>query len=87
MSDIEWTDEQLQEARIDKKKLKSLVRRLRRCSKDMSDLGLHLYGASGSGNLIHRSRPTHIDKPGFRSESDMGSIVARVGQGFDGGDW
>lgn len=84
---IEWTDEQLASAAIDKKKLASLVKRLRKCSADMRALGLYVYGASGSGNLVHNSRPTHIDRPGLSSTPDFGCVVARVGEGFDGGDW
>lgn len=83
---IKWSDDQLNSAGIDKKKLQSLVRRLSRCSKDMSEMGLHIYGASGSGNLVHESRPTH----GFvhnGMQPDQGSVVAFVGIGFDGGDW
>ncbi len=83
---IEWTDEQLKAAGIDKRKLQSLDRRLNQCAKDMRELGLHLYGAAGTGCLIHKSRPTHIDRPGGET-ADQGSIVASVGDGFDGGDW
>lgn len=83
---VNWTDKQLKEAGIDKRKLKSLVRRLRKCAEDMKELDLHVYGASGSGHLIHSSRPTH-----FRSilgvYADQESSVASLGQGFDGGDW
>jgi hypothetical protein len=83
---IYWDDEQLKEANIDKKRLTSLVRRLERCARDMREMGLHIYGASGSGNLIHKSRPTH--KTGRNRETaDFGSVVASVGLGFDGGDW
>jgi hypothetical protein len=84
---INWTDEQLEEAGIDKKKLKSLVRRLRKCSIDMRELDLHVYGASGSGHLIHTSRPTHVDQRGTNGIADQGSCVADLGEGFDGGDW
>jgi hypothetical protein len=86
---IEWSDEQLEAAGIDKKALQSLVRRLERCSKDMARMGLHLYGASGSGCLIHESRPTHIwtGRGSSGQKADQGSVVADVGLGFDGGDW
>lgn len=84
---INWTDEQLANAGIDKKKLTSLVRRLRQCAIDMESLGLHIYGASGSGHLIHHSRPTHIDDRASNGIADQGSCVADIGQGFDGGDW
>lgn len=84
---IAWDDEQLKEVGIDRKRLESLVRRLCKCSKDMQAMGLYIYGASGSGNLVHRSRPPHTDKPNGGSSSDFGSVVAYVGNGFDGGDW
>lgn len=81
--DIEWSDEQLAAAGIDKTKLIKLVRSLQACSKLMIEMDLHVYGASGSGCLIHSSRPTHKG----RGEADQGAVVARVGQNFDGGDW
>lgn len=84
---ILWTDEQLKQAGIPKRKLASLVKRLRKCSAEMAEMGLHVYGASGSGNLIHKSRPTHTDEIGGYGKPDTGSVVARVGNGFDGGDW
>lgn len=85
MSDgIEWTDEQLKEAKIHKGRLRSLARRLRKCSEDMQALGLEVYGASGTGHLVHHSRPTHT---GRECEPDFGSVVANIGFGFNGGDW
>jgi len=78
-----WEDEQLKEAGIDKRRLNKLVRMLGECSIIMRQLGLHLYGAAGSGHLIHTSRPTHDDN----CNADQGSPVASVGMGFDGGDW
>jgi hypothetical protein len=85
---IQWSDEQLAEVGIDKKRLVSLVRLLRRASKEMWELDLYIYGASGSGNLIHRSRPPHSDNGrGNRMKPDFGSVIANVGEGFDGGDW
>lgn len=81
---IEWDDDQLAAAGIDRKQLESLVRRLTRCGKDMQALGLHLYGASGHGCLIHSSRPAHGDT----GRADQGSVVATIYPGhFDGGDW
>ncbi len=84
---INWTPAQLKAARIPRRKLESLIRRLERCSRDMRELDMYIYGANGSGNLMHRSRPTHIDRPGFLGKPDMESPVAYVGEGFDGGDW
>lgn len=80
---IRWTDEQLKQAGISKKKLSSLVKKLVACSEEMQELGLFLYASDGSGYLIHRSRPEH-DKAG---KADFGAIVADVGYGFDGGGW
>lgn len=86
---LNWTDEQLDEAGLDKKKVSSLVRRLRQCSKEMAKMGLHVYGANGTGNLVHVSRPTHMDKGerGHLCLPDHGCVVADLGNGFDGGDW
>lgn len=86
--DLDWTDEQLTAAGIPKGRLVRLVRMLRKCSTEMKAMGLHVYGASGTGHLVHSSRPTHVDEPGRTSgKPDMGCSVATVGQGFDGGDW
>jgi hypothetical protein len=82
---IEWSDEQLDAAQIDPRKLASLVRRLERCGKDMAVMGLHMYGASGHGCLIHNTRPTHSQSG---SKADYGSPVAKIPFGhWDGGDW
>jgi hypothetical protein len=81
--DIRWTDEQLKAAGIDKRKLKKLLRLLREAGVLMNTMSLEVYGESGSGNLIHRSRPTH-DTSG---KADLGSVVANVGFGFNGGGW
>lgn len=84
---IEWTDDQLKAAGINKRKLKKVVRLLEESSALMWSMGLHVYGASGSGCLVHKSRPTHIDTPMGNSKADQGCVVARVGEGYDGGDW
>jgi hypothetical protein len=81
---INWTDEELESAGIDKSKLKSMVARFKRLSREMHEMGLHVYGQSGTGHLIHSSRPTHS---GRKCDADHGSSVAHIGQGFDGGDW
>jgi hypothetical protein len=84
---IEWDEDQLREAGIDEKRLKRLVRRLESCGQDMSAMGLQLYGhGSGSGTLIHDSRPTHSGENG--ETADRGSIVASIRHGsWSGGDW
>ena len=84
--DLEWDDEQLEEAGLDKKKVLSIARRLRKLSSEMSELGLSVYGMSGSGCLTHVSRSTHSQKDSYAEERDFGAIVAYVGSGFDGGD-
>lgn len=81
---IEWTDEQLAEAGIDKKRLKSIIRKLEAASAKMEGTGLHVYGESGFGHLVHRSRPEHF---GREREADFGAVIANVGPGFDGGGW
>jgi len=80
---MNWTDEELLHYGLDPAKVKSLVRRLRRISTEMKEMGLHIYGASGDGCLIHVDRPTH-SLPGV---ADYDSVIADLGEGFDGGDW
>lgn len=84
---IEWDDEQLEEVGLDKKKVESVVRRLNKLGREMESMGLAIYGASGTGCLVHDSRPTHMD--GTACESDYGSVIANLdGIGrWDGGDW
>lgn len=84
---LDWTDEQLTEAGLDKAKVLSLVRRLQRISKEIREMNLHIYGASGTGHLVHQSRPTHIVVLGGDLKPDFGCSIAHLGEGFDGGDW
>jgi hypothetical protein len=84
---IRWSDEQIAAAKIDPKRLARLVKKLKECSREMWDMDLYIYGASGYGNLMHRSRPPHRDEPGGRLVADHDSPVAKIGEGFDGGDW
>ena len=79
---LEWSDEQLEEAGLDKGKVESIARKLKKLSQEMEDLGLSVYG-NGTGHLIHVSHPTHDDN----EKADTGSIVAMLGRGFTGGDW
>ena len=82
--ELEWTDEQLEEAGLDKRKVLSIARRLSKLSEEMQALGLSVYGAgSGTGFLMHRSRPSHGDN----ATADRDSPIADVGTGFSGGDW
>jgi hypothetical protein len=81
---IKWTDEQLEAAGLDKKKVVKMVGQFRKLSKEMLKMGLYVYGASGTGNLIHNSRPTHN---GRAAEPDRESPIADLGYGYDGGDW
>lgn len=83
MDDINWDDDQLRAAGINKRKLVALVKRLRDCSRRLRELNLYVYGESGAGHLIHTSRPTHDT----HHDADLGSVVASVGFGFDGGGW
>lgn len=80
---IRWSNSQLREAGIKKSKLKSLVKRLLKCSEDMQEMGLEVYGSDGTGYLIHESRPDHADD----GSADLGAIVADVGPRFNGGGW
>jgi hypothetical protein len=83
---LNWTDEQLEEAGLDRKKVESIARRLSRLGREMQGMGLSIYGASGTGNLIHTSRPTHTEP---RQQPDFDAPVAFL-EGvstWDGGDW
>ena len=81
---IEWSDEQLEEAGIDRERLLKIIGHLKAASDLMWGTGLHVYGASSTGQLIHQSRPTHGDSG---ESPDRGSVVATIGEGFTGGDW
>lgn len=82
---IDWTDEQLQEAGIDRERLLKIIRHLRKASELMWGTGLHVYGASSTGHIVHSSRPTHAMYGD--NKCDYGSVIASVGEGFTGGDW
>jgi hypothetical protein len=85
---IEWTDEQIEEAGIDRNRLVKIIQLLRSASDLMTGTGLHVYGESGSGNIVHSSRPTHSGRKGSVGDvADYGSVIADVGLGFDGGGW
>lgn len=86
MAHINWTDDQLREAGIKKRKLVCLLCKLDECCALMKDLNLSIYGACGSGHLIHTSRPEHVsDGRGGGLVADMDAHVAYAGMGFDGG--
>lgn len=86
-AEVQWTNGQLKEAGLTKRKVAALAKKLFACSQAMQEMGLELYGCDGSGHLIHSSRPTHKSLPGGGNEADLGSVVAYVGQGFGGGGW
>ena len=88
---LNWTDEQLEKAGLDRKKVESIERRLSRLGREMQSMGLSIYGAGGSGNLVHHSRPPHKDhplRPSIQVE-DYGSVIAALDGvcQWDGGDW
>jgi hypothetical protein len=88
---LNWDDDQLKDAGLDRKKVESIARRLSKLGREMESMGLSIYGASGSGNLIHESRPTHIDNPlqPLVQTEDFGSVIAELDGTWqwDGGDW
>jgi hypothetical protein len=69
-------EEECEAAGLDIKKVASLARRLRRISREMEDMGVILFGGSGSGSL--------------RYDDGTGKgrlVIAEVGcNNFDGGD-
>ena len=81
---LDWTDEELEDAGLDPKRVRALVRKLRSASKELQAMDLKVYGASGGGHLIHASRPTHN---GINATPDQEASIADLGNGFDGGDW
>lgn len=83
---INWSDEQIIEAGLDPKKVESITRRLNKLGREMDSMGLSIYGASGSGHLIHVSRPTHTEP---RQQPDYESSIANLDgcMVWDGGDW
>jgi hypothetical protein len=88
---LNWSDEQLEKAGLDRKKVESIERRLSRLGREMQKMGLYIYGASGSGNLVHSSRPPHTDHPTMPSIQieDYGCVIANLDgvTQWDGGDW
>ena len=99
---LKWTDQQLENARLPKKRVESIARRLQHLSREMEELGLMVWG-NGEGVLIHYSRPIHWatdltagirakfleyeDEPQDVSGGDPGAVIADLGPHFDGGDW
>jgi hypothetical protein len=61
---------------IDKKKLASIVRRLNKIGKELDEMGLHLFGWSGSGCVIRMDD----DAP------EGAYIIADLTTKIDGGD-
>lgn len=82
---LDWTDEELAEAGLDKKKVESIVRRLNKIGKEMEEMNLSVYGASGDGHLIHVSRPTHTDDGSVHRDASIASLRGNLR--WDGGDW
>lgn len=80
--ELDWTDEQLEEAGLDKQKVLSIARRLAKISTEMREIGLSVYGCNNRGFLVHHSRPTHPDG----STGDTSAFIVDLGRGFDGGD-
>jgi len=80
---IRWTDAQIAEAGIDKRKLTRLLKLFDQCQPLLQDLKLTVYGNDGIGNLIHDSRPEHTND----GDPDFGAVVALVGFRYDGGGW
>lgn len=69
------SDEELEKYHIDPDKMRSITRRLRKISKELSRSGVSIFGSSGTGLLrfLDSSEKICID-------------IAHIGFGFDGGD-
>jgi len=84
VSDIEWTDEQLKGAGINKSKLMRLIKKIDAISEEMRGLKLQFYAANGEACLTHLSRSTHSGN----AEPDYQAVISYMGTGWmDGGDW
>lgn len=81
--DIQWTDRQLREMKISKRKLKALLNRLHRINLDLREMDLSIYATGGLVNLHHNSRATHTGL----GDTDYGAVIATVDMPIDGGDW
>ena len=87
---IEWTDKQLKEAGLKPKEVQAIANGLLRLSERMKKLDLYVYSnGSGSGHLLHRSRPSHVDDftSGNYGIADRGSVIATIGDTYEGGAW
>lgn len=69
-------DEKCKEFGLDIKKVTSIVKRLSKAAKEADELGLYIFGGSGSGDL--RFGGSDIQGPGH-------SVVADLDGTFDGG--
>ena len=82
-SDFNWTDEQIEAAGLDKKRINSVVQRLKGVVKDLNAMRLAIYTASDIANIhpcdLHPQRDGGI--------GDQDCIIAEVRGPFDGGDW
>lgn len=84
---INWTDEELKEADINKRKLTKLVRLLEEAGELADELKVTIFGHNGSGVLYHQSRLPWANQFAEISIADESAIVAEIEHGkFDGGD-
>ena len=81
---VEWNEEQLAAAGIERRRLKALVRSLMGSVREMEAMGLNLqFDGNGAACLVHTSRPPFTEDGG----NDRGAAVAWIGLGLEGGRW
>lgn len=81
--DFGWTDEQIEAAGLNKKRINSVVQRLKGIAKDLNDMGLDLYVTPYWAH-IHQ-KDVHPQRDGGISDKEC--VIAEVRGPFDGGDW
>ena len=81
---IQWNDQQLATAGIDKQRLEALALRLEESARELQGMCLCLhFDSTGHAYLVHASRPAFTEDCG----NDYDATVAWIGRGLEGGHW